>query len=460
MMANRPKLNTFEDNNTTDNKLTIGGTMDITGTWEIDGTEITATPEQLNNLEGGDSATGIIALAAGGQTGATALAAEFNNVTTVASAFDSVKLPSCSSGARYVVKNSGASILSVFPFLADSINALAVNLSVDIPVGGEMTFRGISDVIWETVESFYSSAPTTQSGGLEFKGSDNASNVDVTVTNASHGQATAVTIPDSGLSTSYVAQSTAALTAAEVDILDTASAGVVVASKAVVYDAAGKIAVSSADVAATGTVIGDATAMTAEVNVISGADGSAGVILPIATVDAIVTVINSDASNDLLVYPVTASQINALGASAAFTVTAGQTATFVARSTTLWNVAAATDTITGLTATAAELNLNDVSAQTEDLTTGAISVVKKITKLDTTAGAELFTLAAPDASMYGITKVISLAADNGDATLTLTNVQGGSAATTCTWANAGEDLVLVGGLSKWNVVSEGGVVLS
>ena len=91
---------------------------------------------------------------------------------------------------------------------------------------------------------------------------------------------------------------------------------------------------------------------------------------------------------------------------------------------------------------------------------GAISVVKRITVLDTTAGAVLFTLAAPDASMYGLVKTITFGTDNGDATLTLTNVQGGSAATTCTWANVGEELVLVGGASKWNVVSEGGVVLS
>ena len=112
-------------------------------------------------------------------------------------------------------------------------------------------------------------------------------------------------------------------------------------------------------------------------------------------------------------------------------------------------------------ATPAEINLQcDISAQTEAITTGAISVTKRITVLDTTAGAVLFTLAAPDATMYGQVKVISFGTDNGDATLTLTNVQGGSAATTCTWANVGEELVLVGGSTKWAVISEAGVVLS
>ena len=114
-----------------------------------------------------------------------------------------------------------------------------------------------------------------------------------------------------------------------------------------------------------------------------------------------------------------------------------------------------------ISATPAEIDLQcDISAQTEAVTTGAISVTKRITVLDTTAGAVLFTLAAPDATMYGQVKVISFGTDNGDATLTLTNVQGGSAATTCTWANVGEELVLVGGSTKWAVISEAGVVLS
>lgn len=114
----------------------------------------------------------------------------------------------------------------------------------------------------------------------------------------------------------------------------------------------------------------------------------------------------------------------------------------------------------GLTASSAELNLLDLSAQTETITTGAISVVKRITKLDTTAGATLFTLAAPDATMLGQVKVINFSVDNGDATLALTNVQGGSAGTLATFANVGDELVLVAGVSKWNVISESGVVLS
>jgi len=117
---------------------------------------------------------------------------------------------------------------------------------------------------------------------------------------------------------------------------------------------------------------------------------------------------------------------------------------------------------TEVAATAAELNKNDLSAETETIDSGvAVSVTKKITNIDnTTTGAGAITLAAPDASMIGIVKVIEMTVDNGDVTLDLTNVQGGSAATTATFDAVGEQLVLVGGSAKWTVIGEGGVTLS
>jgi hypothetical protein len=115
---------------------------------------------------------------------------------------------------------------------------------------------------------------------------------------------------------------------------------------------------------------------------------------------------------------------------------------------------------TQVTATAAELNKSDISAETETvIAAGAASVTKSYTKLEVVSGGAV-TLAAPDATMIGHTKVIEMTVDDGNVTMALTNVQGGTAATTCTWSNAGECLVLVAGATKWNVVSEGGVVLS
>jgi hypothetical protein len=106
-----------------------------------------------------------------------------------------------------------------------------------------------------------------------------------------------------------------------------------------------------------------------------------------------------------------------------------------------------------LGATVAELNATDISAQTETLTAdGAVSVVKTFTKLaDTGTGA--YTLAAPDASMLGRLKVIEMTTDNGDCTLACTNVTGHTGET-ATFNDVGDNLVLVGGAAgKWIYVS-------
>lgn len=118
---------------------------------------------------------------------------------------------------------------------------------------------------------------------------------------------------------------------------------------------------------------------------------------------------------------------------------------------------------TAITATAAEINQAcDQSAGTETIDSGAVvSEQIRITKIDnTTSGAGAITLAAPDVEMLGLTKIIEMTVANGAVTLALTNVQGGSAATTATFSVIGDTLVLVGGSSKWTVIGEGGVVLS
>lgn len=99
--------------------------------------------------------TGLTALAGGGQAGATALTGIFNNVTTVATAADSVLLPTAALGEVRTVKNSGANELEVFPNTSDSINALAANTSVKLEPGEELTFRAISATVWETDEKFF-----------------------------------------------------------------------------------------------------------------------------------------------------------------------------------------------------------------------------------------------------------------------------------------------------------------
>ena len=70
------------------------------------------------------------------------------------------------------------------------------------------------------------------------------------------------------------------------------------------------------------------------------------------------------------------------------------------------------------------------------------------------------TLAAP--TRAGQLKIIEMVDDNGgdDVTLALTNVIGGSAATTATFDADDETLVLISAATKWVVLAEAGVTLS
>lgn len=141
----------------------------------------------------------------------------------------------------------------------------------------------------------------------------------------------------------------------ELAYLNGALPNVVVNSKAVVYGVAGNIAKSGATVTAAGTGIGSAALLTKDNNVVTGADGTKGVKLPVAVVDDQIRVINTDATSVLKVFPITGSQINALGASAAFSIAPLREAVFIARSTTQWYCAGAAAisplTVTNLTAT-------------------------------------------------------------------------------------------------------------
>lgn len=116
----------------------------------------------------------------------------------------------------------------------------------------------------------------------------------------------------------------------------------------------------------------------------------------------------------------------------------------------------------GATLTVAELNKLDDSTQTETITVaGAIDPNITNTNLDSTAGTFAATLAACPATMIGKIKTIRFAVDNGDVTLALTEIQGGTAATTATFADATDELILIGSAGgKWTVIKEFGVTLS
>ena len=114
-----------------------------------------------------------------------------------------------------------------------------------------------------------------------------------------------------------------------------------------------------------------------------------------------------------------------------------------------------------LGATSTEIDrFDDVSAyQQSVVAAGALSVSKVYSGLAVVGGGAV-TLAAPDGTFLGQVKTIEMTTDDGDVTLALTNVVGGSAGTTCTFNTVNGCLVLLALSSKWVVLKEFNVTLS
>lgn len=85
--------------------------------------------------------TGVTAYAGGGQTNAVLLTGKWNNVTTVATAGDSVKLTPSVVGISQVVTNSGANPMQVFGSGTDTINGIATATGVLQAVGTSVEYR-------------------------------------------------------------------------------------------------------------------------------------------------------------------------------------------------------------------------------------------------------------------------------------------------------------------------------
>jgi hypothetical protein len=167
-------------------------------------------------------------LSIAGLTASKVLTTDANKVLT-SSTVTVTELETIGGGTPGTVTASKAVIVDANKDIGDFRNLDVVNLDA-----------GLSGTAG-TIDVF----PTTASKGkLILSATDNTGDTNITITNAAHGQATVLTVPDSGLATSYIAQSTAALTVAEVDVLDGAVAGTVTASKAVVANSDSNIGIA------------------------------------------------------------------------------------------------------------------------------------------------------------------------------------------------------------------------
>lgn len=95
---------------------------------------------------------GIVALAGGGQVGATALTYKFNSVDTVASSEDSVMLDTALIGKSQNVFNNGANNLAVYPVAGQTINGV-VNYKFVIGPGDNIEFKCFTNGKWKTPEN-------------------------------------------------------------------------------------------------------------------------------------------------------------------------------------------------------------------------------------------------------------------------------------------------------------------
>lgn len=82
------------------------------------------------NLPTRSWAHGLTAHAGGTQAAALALTAYFNNVTTVATAADSVRLPASAAGMQVIIANNGAASMQVYGAGTDTINSVATATGV------------------------------------------------------------------------------------------------------------------------------------------------------------------------------------------------------------------------------------------------------------------------------------------------------------------------------------------
>lgn len=154
----------------------------------------------------------------------------------------------------------------------------------------------------------------------------------------------------------------------ELGYINGVTAGTGLASKALVLNSSGNVAMpatgiiglSRAALAAAGSDSTDAAVIATQVVAVTASDGTKGVALPLAaTTTGPILVINTVTTAALKVYPVNAGNdnINALAEDAAFTIGAGKSAWFIPTSATQWYCA----DLAAVSATTTELNYNDVT---------------------------------------------------------------------------------------------------
>lgn len=132
-------------------------------------------------------------------------------------------------------------------------------------------------------------------------------------------------------------------TAAELNVVAGVTAGTTTASKALVVDANKVINGAlwripvNADVAGTGSVVGDAAQLLEGFTVITGANGTLAWKLPATPVAGTIVIVKGTTAGVAKIFPDAAATINAIGSNGAISLASGVIpAIFIAKSTTQW----------------------------------------------------------------------------------------------------------------------------
>lgn len=334
--------------------------MDYQGVMSTDPVFKTVT---LTGLLFESSQDNITAFAGGGQASATQLNAEVNRITTVATAGDSVKLPSAQPGLTVLLINKGANAMQVFGFGTDTIDGVATATGVSQMANSLVIYGCVTAGKWETeglatgfggpglqTQSF-TNGITARAGGGQGSATALTSMINRVTTVASPNDSVALPAAVSGLMITVINKGANAMQVfgAGTDTINGVAAATGISqppnsvalytcslSGAWETDAVGQgfagqlptVSTTNGITAFAGGGQASAVLLTTVINrVTTVASANDSVKLPVSAAGMQLTVTNAAGVNSMNLFPNTGEIINALGANAAFAIAAGKTAT-------------------------------------------------------------------------------------------------------------------------------------
>lgn len=332
--------------NSQPNITSVGTLTSLTVTNKVTAGQLQGDGGNISNIQGGN-VSGAVASATAATNASAVLSNTSTNTTvyltgTSSSANGNVSLEKVTGVYANMSNNSITATTFVGSLSGTATSAtsattagtVTTNSQPNITSVGTLTSLAVTGNV--TAGNVYANAGTI--GALTLKGEGgNISNIQGANVSGAVASATSATSATTAGTVTTASQpnitSTGTLTSLTVSGNITAQANVTVSGY--------RIRSVGTGISAAGTVQGDATAITKEMNVVSTVASGAGVVLPTAVAGMAITITNTSA-NSLLVYPATNGIINSLSANAAFTQPAGATLQFIAPTTTQWYTVGAT----------------------------------------------------------------------------------------------------------------------